>query len=125
MVSGIVSVIANAVIPGGGSSGDNGYPSWTRARTEAAFAFYQTLHLQHRETPTKRHHNQDRGTEDKVHMKDKGDELTARVAFVALSAGSMNVSTGTEDVAGCCCVWAGYWSPHFSQQVLVFIHSAS
>ena len=51
------------VIPGGGG-GSDGYPPWTRSRTEAAFDYYKKLDFKHPST----------------------------VAFVTLSAGSMNVS---------------------------------
>ena len=61
------------VIPGGGTSGPDGYPSWTKSRTEVAFAYYQSL-----------------GTEEgrNQHKENKAEE----VAFLALSAGSLNVS---------------------------------
>mmetsp|Transcript_6969 Transcript_6969/g.13318 ORF Transcript_6969/g.13318 Transcript_6969/m.13318 type:complete len:290 (+) Transcript_6969:67-936(+) len=60
------------VIPGGGTSGPDGYPAWTRDRTEAAFSYYQGLLAQQQ------------------------TELST-VAFLALSAGSLNVPSGRQE----------------------------
>jgi len=60
----ILNSLCGLVIPGGGS-GQNGYPEWTKTRTLAAHEHYLSL--------------------------EKGEYNVTAAAFLALSAGSLNV----------------------------------